>query len=174
VQSHPQASRFLNWQYGKSYTLTFRFCFRTVLIQAWTLSGGTRNLSFTGFLKSEQMKVARLPALRTSYLYPQDIALVLISVRGWVDLIAIVQPGLSCQWISPYKPFEIVAQCLNQSLFYWVSLLILAGSYYLSPEFWIWEHFLFIPLSCMYVCMYVCIQGVTGGTDQTSGGCSLC
>ena len=38
---------------------------------------------------------------------------------------------------------------------------------------------------CMYVCMYVCIcvymfmyvyvyiQGVTGGTDQTSGECSL-
>jgi len=32
---------------------------------------------------------------------------------------------------------------------------------------------------CMYVCVYIIyiyiyIQGVTGGTDQTSGGCSLC
>ena len=27
---------------------------------------------------------------------------------------------------------------------------------------------------CMYVFMYVFIQGVTGGKDQTSGGCSLC
>jgi hypothetical protein len=28
----------------------------------------------------------------------------------------------------------------------------------------------------IYVCVYIyiCIQGVTGGTDQTSGGCSLC
>jgi len=30
--------------------------------------------------------------------------------------------------------------------------------------------------SPLYVCVFVCmyIQGVTGGTDQTSGGCSLC
>jgi len=27
---------------------------------------------------------------------------------------------------------------------------------------------------CVCVCVCVCIQGVTGGTDQTSGGCSLC
>ena len=26
---------------------------------------------------------------------------------------------------------------------------------------------------CMYVCMCVYIQGVTGGTEQTSGECSL-
>ena len=27
---------------------------------------------------------------------------------------------------------------------------------------------------CTYMCVCVCIQGVTGGTDQTSGVCSLC
>ena len=82
MQSHPQFSRFLNWQYGRSYALTFKLRFKAVPTQIRTLPGGTRKLSLTRVLDSEQMKVARLPALRTSHLYPQDIALVLISVRG--------------------------------------------------------------------------------------------
>jgi len=28
--------------------------------------------------------------------------------------------------------------------------------------------------SVFYVIIYIYIQGVTGGTDQTSGGCFLC
>ena len=72
---------------------------------------------------NRHVKVVRLSALCTGPLdlYPQEIFLELISVRGWFDPRAIVWPEELSQWQIPVtqlgiKPatFWCVAQCLSQ------------------------------------------------------------
>jgi hypothetical protein len=85
------------------------------LTQPWTDPEGPTRFRLPEFLDSRQMKVAGLSAPCTSHLYPQKTLLVLISVRGWVDMRVILGlEGLS-QWKIPMTPAEIEpAQCFNQ------------------------------------------------------------
>jgi hypothetical protein len=105
----------------KTHKLSTRLIHTSNLITGLDRPWEFKDVEAPRFQNGRPMKVVRLSALSTGHLYPQQIFLILISVKEWVNLRALVRPKRLDQWNILMTPtgielatFRFVAQCLNQ------------------------------------------------------------
>jgi hypothetical protein len=122
---------------------------------------GFQEVDAPRFQDSRHMKVVRLSVLRTGCLYRPENFLVLISLRGWVNPRAIVQPEGLRQWKIPVTPWGIepmrlwlVAQCLHQLCYHvpHLHVILRLGIVELYICFMVWTGTVSpLPWSCIQI-----------------------
>ena len=93
---------------------------KSVPLQAWKSPEVSTNLRFPDYVTTAHDGGKVVSLTQRPLFYPQEIILVLISVRDWVDPSAVVKSEGLCQWKIPFTPsgiepaaFRFVAQRLN-------------------------------------------------------------
>jgi len=102
-------------------TKTFVVKVKAIPVQIWTCPEGSRRLRLPNFKPIGTWKWSGCPIYAPAAFTFQEIFLVLISVRSWIDPRVIMRPEWLRQWELPVKSsgiepatFRLVGQWLNQ------------------------------------------------------------